>query len=531
MTAPEETSVIIVGGSLVGLSAALCLAAQNVPAVLIERHAGSMPHPRALGYTSRSMEIFRDLGIDHKLPEIPANFKLRRARVESLAGTWHDETAWTEKQDKEEKKPSESFLDFSTSLGSAIPQDKFEDILREAALQRGVDLRYGNTLLDFEQDRDGVTATVKNKDGQEYTLRASYLIAADGHRSPVREKLGIKREGRGQMQNTRSVLFRAPLDEYLKHGVMQFNIEQPDFKAFLTTYNDGRWALIFSDDEERDEDTLRRLIYKAIGRSDLDVDILTTARWELTALVAEKFQCGRVSLAGDAAHTLPPNRGGYGANTGIADVHNLAWKLAAVLSGASTPELLDTYSPERRPVAWLRHQQIFARADYKIHIAVDAKPAEVIDDFAMELGQLYRSKGFVGVTDDLPEALRPDQWAGQPGTRTPHFWLTRNGHRVSSLDLYQHGWVLLSETSAEWKSAAENASQESEIEIKPVQVDVDVQVDDINTFRHAMGISDNGASLVRPDGYIAWRSTDMPSDPAATLKDILRQVAFARKLA
>src|SRR5262249_48332962 len=157
------------------------------------------------------------------------------------------------------------------------------------------------------------------------------------------------RDGRGHMRTLRSVLFRAPLEDYLQKGVSQFEIDQPDLKAFLTTYGDGRWVLMFSDDKERDEQTLRALVNQAIGRSGLQVELITTGRWELSALIADRFAENRVFLAGDAAHTLPPNRGGFGANTGIEDAHNLAWKLAAVLSGESTPRLLDTYDAERRP--------------------------------------------------------------------------------------------------------------------------------------------------------------------------------------
>src|SRR5262249_10357888 len=150
-----------------------------------------------------------------------------------------------------------------------------------------------------------------------------------------------------------------------RSGIGQFSIEQPGLSAFLTTYADGRWLLMFSDDVERDDETLKALIPRALGRSDLPIEIITTGRWEISALIADRFASGRVFLAGDAAHTLPPNRGGYGANTGIEDAHNLAWKLASVLSGASAPRLLDTYDAERRPIAWLRHQQIFARSDFK----------------------------------------------------------------------------------------------------------------------------------------------------------------------
>ncbi|MBB4935149.1 2-polyprenyl-6-methoxyphenol hydroxylase-like FAD-dependent oxidoreductase [Lipingzhangella halophila] len=160
------------------------------------------------------------------------------------------------------------------------------------------------------------------------------------------------------------MLFRAPLEQYLETGFGQFVIDQPGLGGGLTTYGDGRWALFLTgDDTERDEDTLREMVLRAIGRRDIDVEVITTGRWEVTASIAERYSEGRVFLAGDAAHTLPPNRGGYSANTGIEDAHNLAWKLAAVLAGDSAPALLATYEAERRPIAWLCHDQIFAHND------------------------------------------------------------------------------------------------------------------------------------------------------------------------
>ncbi len=287
-------------------------------------------------------------------------------------------------------------------------------------------------LVRFEQDADGVTAFLRRHDGGEYQVRVAYLVAADGAGSPIREALAIGRHGRGHLRTVRSVLFRAPLEEYLEKGIMQFQIDQPDFRAFLTTYNDGRWVLMFWDDVERDEHALGNAVVRAIGRSDLGIEILATGRWELGALVADRFASGRVFLAGDAAHWLPPNRGGYGANTGIHDAHNLAWKLAAVLSGVSLPSLLDTYDDERRPVAWIRHQQIFARPDYKSEARGIAADEPIRDDDAMEFGQLYRSTAVLGADADLPPALRPDEWAGQPGTRAPHRWLFRGEERLSN---------------------------------------------------------------------------------------------------
>jgi 2-polyprenyl-6-methoxyphenol hydroxylase-like FAD-dependent oxidoreductase len=518
--------VLVVGGSLVGLSAAVFLSWRGVPTVLVERHPGSSPHPRAIGFTPRTMELFRAVGLDQRIPQVPPEVPTgagpRRVRVESLAGEWFEETPWT----PEEREVPE--IEYSPCRGAAIAQDRLEPILRERAVELGADLRLETELVRFEQDAEGVTAWLRGRDGSEYAVRASYLVAADGHRSPVREALGIGRAGRGHLWTGRSVLFRAPLEEYLRSGIVQFVIDQPGFGAFLTTYGDGRWVLFFPDDEERDEETLRASVVKAIGRSDLPVEIVTTGRWEVSALIADRFASGRVFLAGDAAHTLPPNRGGYGANTGIEDAHNLAWKLAAVLSGASAPELLETYDAERRPVAWLRHQQIFARPDAGAVAAGTAASAPIIDDAAMEFGQLYRSAAVLGAGDGLPPALRPEQWAGQPGTRAPHLWVVRDGERVSTLDLFGRGWVLLAEDER-WGIAVEQAREALGIEVECLRVGVDVSPYDPEALRAAFGLVAAGASLVRPDGYVAWRSTHLPRDPAGILTDSIGQAASAAR--
>jgi 2-polyprenyl-6-methoxyphenol hydroxylase-like FAD-dependent oxidoreductase len=522
----NSTSVLVVGGSLVGLSAAVFLAWRGVPTVLVERRAGSSLHPRAIGYTARTMELYRAAGLGPRIPQAPADFRLRRVKVESLAGKWFEESSWTPDTEKTDKTPE---IDYSPCTGAAIAQDRLEPILRDRAIELGADVRFETELIGFEQDATGVTASLRGRDGKEYVMRAAYLVAADGHRSPIREALGISRDGRGHMRTVRSVLFRAPIEEYLRTGFSQFTIEQPGFEAFLTTYLDGRWVLMFSDDEERDEDTLRALVSKAIGRSDLEIEIVTTGRWELSALIADRFASGRVFLAGDAAHTLPPSRGGYGANTGIEDAHNLAWKLSAVLSGTSTPQLLDTYDAERRPIAWLRHQQIFARTDYKAHAAGTAANAPIIDDQAMELGQLYRSTAVLGAGEELPPALRPEQWAGQPGTRAPHLWMDEDDERRSTLDLFQRDWVLLAEDER-WGLAAARAGDALGIELRCLRLGVDVCPSDPQAFRAAFGLGTSGASLVRPDGYVAWRSIDLPVDPLQTLTEALGRVSSAANL-
>lgn len=512
-----EKKVVIVGGGLVGLSAALFLSWRGVPTVLVEKHADSSLHPRAIGYTPRTLELLRAVGLGERVPQAPAGFSLRRARVESLAGAWLDETPWTPDELQAEE------LERSPCRGAAIAQDRLEPILRDRARELGADIRLSTTLLGFQQEADGVELRLQSADGEGYTLRADYVIAADGHRSPIREALGIGRSGRGHLRTLRSVMFRASLEQYLASGVSQFSIDQADFKAFMTTYGDGRWVLMFSDDEERDPLTLKGLIYRAIGRDDVEVELITTGRWELSGLIADRFAAGRMFLAGDAAHTLPPNRGGFGANTGIEDAHNLAWKLQAVLAGVSKPALLETYDAERRPIAWLRHDQIFARTDYKSELGKPAQDVAILDDAALELGQLYRSTAVLGAGEELPPARRPEQWQGQPGTRAPHFRLAGDRTR-SSLDLLQRSWVLLADDEL-WEKAAAEVGTTLDMELPCLRFGRELRSDDDTELTGVYGLSPRGATLIRPDGYIAWRAPVLPAEPTRELLSALTEVA------
>lgn len=506
MTAPEATPVLIVGGSLVGLSAAVFLAWQGVPVLVVDKHRSSSSHPRAIGFTTRTMEHFRQVGV-----ELPASLQgmkpPRRARVESLAGDWFEEYPWSPGT------KGAYGAEASPVRATAITQDRLEPILRERALQLGAELRLGTEMLDLTQDDNGVSATLRCRDdGREYEVRAQYVIAADGADSPIRKACDINRHGQGHLSVQRSILFRAPLDEYLEHGVVQFEIDQPDFQAFLTTYSDGRWVLMLSDDLERTTDEQIRTVHRAIGRDDLPIEVITTGRWELAALIADRFSIDRVFLAGDAAHQLPPNRGGFGANTGIDDAHNLAWKLAAVLSGTSSPALLDSYDSERRPIADLRHDQLFARVDYKAHLKTASSSVPILDDTAIELGQLYRSAAIMvsntvaesRTVAELPAARVPAEWAGQPGTRAPHLWCRWAGREISVLDLFGRNWVLLSDDDR-WAEAATNASGRAGVPVTFVHIGSDAKPEVQADFHSAFGIGSGGATLIRPDGYIAWR--------------------------
>ena len=502
----QHTPVLIVGGSLVGLSAALFLAWRGVPVTLIEKHRGSALHPRATGFTERTLEIFRAVGIADQVPQVPAGTRLRRVRADALAGTWQAETAWTPGERSERTGTA------SPCTGAAIAQDRLEPILRGAASSHGADLRLGVEMVGVEQDDDGVLVHVRERDGGAgASIRADYVIAADGADSPIRTALGIERQGVGHLRTLRSVLFHCPgADAWLTHGVQQFEIEQPGFKGFLTTYGDSRWVLMFDDDRARDAAALEEAVRTALGCG-LPFDVLATGCWELAGRIAERYRQGRIFLAGDAAHQLPPTRGGFGANTGIDDAWNLAWKLQWVVDGRADPRLLDSYDAERRPVGWLRHQQTFARPDYAAWVdhALLAEP--LYGSVALELGQLQRSDAVIGAGPGLPPAAHPDDWAGQPGTRAPHLWLRAGSRQLSTLDLFGTGFVLLTR-DARWAAAAAPATG-----LQAVLVGVDVIPLEGESFEQRFGVAADGATLVRPDGIVAWRSTHMVDDPAACL--------------
>ncbi|TRL37714.1 FAD-dependent monooxygenase [Rhizobium straminoryzae] len=517
----HDTQVIIIGGSLVGLSAATFLAWRGVKTIVIEKHRGSALHPRATGFTEHTLEFFRAIGIADQIPVVDPNFRLRRATVESLVGAVIDEAAWTPSTNTA---PAGLKRALSPAGMAGFAQDKLEPILRHRATELGAELRLGTELISFEDTGEGVAATVREREtGRKYSLSAPYMIAADGAESKVREALGIGRRGVGHIMNINSVLFNCPAaDKYLDRGFRQFEIDQEDFKAFLTTYGDGRWVLMFYGGDPKPAEDYADDIRRALG-ADLDFEIITSGTWEMAGRIADIYSKGRIFLAGDAAHQLPPTRGGFGANTGIDDVWNLAWKLEMVMDGISKPSLLGSYSQERQPIGWLRHQQTFARQDYARYVDNAFAGVKLYGDEAMELGQLHRSEIIIGTDGKLPAAAHPDEWKGQPGTRAPHLWLDGD-KRKSTIDMFTRGFTLITE-SFFWAAAAEAARAETGFSFEIVRFGGQIHVEDVQSFSEAFGTGADGAALIRPDGLICWRTPLSPDMASEDLSTILRQVA------
>jgi hypothetical protein len=293
--------------------------------------------------------------------------------------------------------------------------------------------------------------------------------------------------------------------------------------VFSTTEPDGTRDTHVA--EDLDPARCVALVRKALGRPDLAVDVDNVQRWSAAASWATRFQDRRVFLAGDAAHVMPPT-GGFGGNTGVADAHNLAWKLALVTSGSAGARLLDTYDAERRPVGTLTVEQAYTRYVLRVDPSLPRDDlADPLDDASIELGPVYRSAAVLGPdTDDGALLDDPRRPGGRPGTRAPHLPVEVDGAPASVLDVVGHGFVLLAGPGGQsWCDAAAPVSERLGVPLVAHRVAVDgTVVDPSGSFAETFGTGTDGAVLVRPDGVVAWRTPAAAPGPGADLEGLLR---------
>ena len=524
----EDVPVLFSGGGLVGLSTAMFLAQHGISSVAVERLRGGSQLPRAAFFHMRTLEMFRSAGIEDRVREQSSKeFEAEGAIVlmDSLAGKVLAGLIPSLNEGVEALSPCRRLF---------VTQPGLEPILRARAEQAGASVIDGHEVVGIAQDADGVTATIRDvASGDERRVRAKYLVGTDGAHSKVRELLGIEFDGRGVFSNAITIYFHAPLAPYVVGKALSvIYVKNAELSGFFRMDKDGNSGFLVVNtvgDTSRPEaaspandvrpEHLIDLVRHGAGVPDLPVTIDGVARWRATSDVARRFQEGRVFLAGDAAHLMPPN-GGFGGNTGIHDGHNLAWKLALVLKGIAGPRLLTTYETERRPVGKFTVEQAYTRYVTRSATYLGAKDFQPLaNDFNIELGYIYRSPAVIAEDDVERSSEDPRESQGRPGSRAPHLWIERNGQRISTLDLFGQGFVLL--TSAGGSNWV-NASREAAGQIKGLDFDAHVITSD--KFASAYGIGDNGAVLVRPDGFVAWRSKAMTSDPVRTIASALTTV-------
>jgi putative polyketide hydroxylase len=258
------------------------------------------------------------------------------------------------------------------------------------------------------------------------------------------------------------------------------------------------------------------------------------AHWQPAQLVAEHFQQGRIFLLGDAAHTMPPKLG-LGLNTAVQSAQNLAWKLAAVLKGQASPQLLATYETERHPVGLLASEQsLVGPAASVLTQGSDDKllaAKKRVSLFSLIVGYRYRSQAVLHDGDGLfsPPQIEllesPGQLTALPGTRMPHLWVERHGQRISTLDLLDGRFVLLVGPAGKpWQTTAPAVAASRGIELAVYRLAADGDLlDREDSWRTKLGMSGAGAVLVRPDGFVAWRST-LPISPGRRLGQVLSSI-------
>jgi len=532
-----ETDVLVVGAGPVGLTTSIALSQHGVSHMVVERHPTTSNAPKARGINARTMEMYRQMGIedDIRAAGMPERFGQMVVWAESLAGKEINRLV------PGRASPEGRLMSPVANCGCS--QDLLEPVLRRhaEALAPG-SIRFGTELCDLREKDGALIATLKDEENDKAeSICARYVVAADGTRSFVRQKMGIARTGEKDIYDSVNVHFRADLRQWVEdRPAALYLIEQPELRAtFLTVNGADRWGFLVHGlsaygftKENLTPQRCAELVRQAVGVADLAVEIIGIGFWNCSAMVADSFRSGNIFLAGDAAHETTPS-GGFGMNLGVQDAQNLAWKIAAVLHGEADPSLLDTYEAERRPhalevvSATLLNMQSFDRAKRQAEARLPRK--EFLNERGLVFGARYRSQAVVADGSKPPEvsnSVTEYMPSAHPGCRAPHVWLEMNGRKVSTIDLVGRGFVLLAASGgAFWRSAV--------IQHGLPRIDVRVLGEDLidteNAWMPLYGVETGGAVLVRPDGYIAWRTASKPADPAGTIADAFSQM-FARPM-
>ncbi|WP_082977252.1 FAD-dependent monooxygenase [Mycobacterium sp. 852002-50816_SCH5313054-b] len=499
---------MVLGAGAGGLATSALLAKHGVRSLLVEKRREVFIYPKARNLSFRSLEILRGLGLSdqvHAVADHVSAMMVKPALNSPDERMAIDVDAIFAGMDKLSPEPAAQYC----------PQSRLEPMLLAETRRCGGEVRYGTELSSLDVDADGVTAVLHDGD----TVRADYLVAADGVHSPIRKLLGINTSGYGALPiYVVFVYFRAPWRKLVPRlddgdGVQVKNddvdgiflVAQDDLGMFITTYFPGKGETADQFTPQR----CREALGKAFGEP-LDTEIIEVATWQPYEQVADQFRCGRVFLVGDSAHTMPPFKAG-GANTAIQSAHNLAWKLAAVLDGTAGPGLLDTYHDERHPVGRFAARQSLSGPSAALFSLSDDRPQLPPDEecpmFNLLVGYEYRSAAVLSGEPATEAVQLVEELRGQPGTRVPHVWV-RDG--VSTLDLLGPGFTVLT-GDQRWCAAAASVSVAAHRILN-------------KEWESITGLNPSGVLLVRPDDFVGWRAEDLPADPEGELRQALSAI-------
>ncbi len=537
--ADVETPVAIVGGGPIGLMTAILLAGFGIRSTVIERKSSTAWHPKARGVNLRTIEIFRQCGLEQALfAAAPDPGSVRRfARGATLTGPLDFSPFAIGDVDP---------TPLSPTRGAVCSQDVLESILLRHALRLpAVELLFDAEVFHVASGEDRARLSVRERiAGTTRLIDAAYVVAADGARSPVRHQLGIAMPDPIDLTENVNVLFEAPLADHIDPlGCTFINIDNPltggvgVVAGIPTGRNPNEWTYNFQyfpengqKLEDFDAPRCTEIIRAVTGIADLPVRVVNVSEWTARAAVAEQMRKGRVLLAGDSAHLLPP-AGGLGMNTGMLDALALAWRLAAVTQGWGGTELLDDYNVERLSAARF---VVDAATDNLRRMAADPGNLQSLwggPQYGLILGVRHVSDGIIPEATGNPPAqpvfpYRDYVPVAAPGARAPHVWLD-HANSWSTLDLM--GWKMVLIAGGDgpaWRGAAAEAARlGSPISVLIADEDVTPPLARAR-LRALYGIGDGGAVLVRPDGVVAWR-TGAPRCATTALIDVLARILRA----
>jgi 2-polyprenyl-6-methoxyphenol hydroxylase-like FAD-dependent oxidoreductase len=525
----ESVDVVIVGAGPTGLTAAHLCAQLGLSAILLERRDGPQRSPAAHVVNARTFEIWRQAGVNMASVLAAAQSPAEAGRaqwVTKLGGEVIGSLPFEHQGD--------DMLAITPTPLRNLSQHRLEPLLL-AGLNS---VRYRHRWIGAQQQDDHVLIEVESPEGTS-TLRASYLLAADGAGSRVRTWLDIEPIGPSSIQSFVMVHFAADLTELTSPnlGVLHFVVDPASGGTFVCHGLRTDWVYMCPFDPETDpvesfdEQRCRSMVLAAMEH-EVPFEILGTSSWNMSAQIAERYRDGRVFLIGDAAHRFPPT-GGLGLNTGVADVHNLLWKIAAVEAGRAPESILDTYEAERRPVAQFNSDQSLINAFKLIEIpialgvtedveasvaamhetladpdrragveAAIANQAIHFDLLGLQLGHSYTGDLVIDDGTEAPvleEPARDYLPSSRPGARLPHGWLP-DGR--STLDLIAPDVPTLLVAAG-----SEAPALDPSVPVTVVEVPVEL-------WSEAFAIDPATCLLVRPDQHIAFRGP-LADAPAA----------------
>lgn len=577
MTRLETTSVLIVGAGPAGLTAAALLARRGIDVITVSRHPGTAPQPRATIMNQRTVEVCRDLGIEEDVRgfAVPLHQLGHNVMATSLAG----EELFRYAAYGTENRLSD-YLASSPCDNFNAPQHLFEPVLLESARGHGASVRFDNELMSIRQSAEGVEATVLDRHTQEeYVVRATYALGADGAHSRVAEQVGAEFDGQPAEIHMLNAWFESDLTKHtaFRPSVM-YLVMQPGGDSwvgsgtFVAVTPWTEWLLSRQYDPALGEiDSSDEAVVAAVrslaGEPDLEVKVKGTSVWQVRRMVAERYRYGRIFLVGDAAHRHPP-AGGLGMNTSVQDSFNLAWKLAAVLGGKARDALLDSYDQERQPVGRHMVDRTMTNLGYMAAVseALGMRAGQTAEEgwqalrelssdsargaerrgelfragslqnyrsnaLGTELGHRYVSDAIVDDGTPMPEPTRDPElyyeMTTNPGACLPHAWVEKDRQMISTLDLVGHGEfsLLVGIGAGPWIAAARRVADELDIDLPVFSIGYHCPYDDVvGDWTRLREVDDRGALLVRPDRHIAWRSMTVPESPEEALLKALRKV-------